>query len=204
MDNNTQQEIAKGLQEGSRRAWLQLYDAYAQAVWRNVSRLVGSDSGPVADIVQETFLAAARSARHFKPHRGSLWVWLWTIARCQVALYYRKQKRNLVLNQAQDWWVGLDGEKSDWIDAKADMPPDVLQSQELAALVRRALSKLPPEYQTLLLAKYVDGQPGSGIAELMSCSETAARSKLARARRAFRKAFKKVTGSKSGAWEVSL
>ncbi len=203
MDNNTQQEIAKGLQEGSRRAWLQLYDAYAQAVWRNVSRLVGSDSGPVADIVQETFLAAARSARHFRPDRGSLWVWLWAIARRQVALYYRRQKRNVVLSRAQDWWAGLDGEKADWIDARADMPPDILQSQELAALVRRALSKLPPEYQTLLLAKYVDGQPGNQIAELMGGSETAVRSKLARARKAFRKALKKVTGSKSGAWEVS-
>ena len=204
MDNNTQQEIAKGLQEGSRRAWLQLYEAYAEAVWRNVSRLVGSDLPAVADIVQETFLAVARSARHFRPDRGSLWVWLWTIARRQVALYYRRQKRNVMLSRAQDWWAGLDGEKSDWIDARADMPPHILQSQELAALVRRALSKLPLEYQTLLLAKYVDGQPGNQIAELMGGSETAVRSKLARARRAFRKAFKKVTGSKSGAWEVSL
>jgi RNA polymerase sigma-70 factor (ECF subfamily) len=66
------------------------------------------------------------------------------------------------------------------------------------------LNKLPSEYQTLLLAKYVDGQPSSRIAELMGCSETAVRSKLARAKKAFRKAFKRTTGSKSGAWEVSL
>jgi len=204
MDNNTERGIAKGLQEGSRRAWLQLYEAYAEALWRNVSRLVGSDLPAVADIVQETFLAAARSARHFKSHRGSLWVWLWTIARRQVALYYRRQKRNRVLNRAQEWWAGLDGEKSDWIDTRADMPPDILESQELAALVRRALSKLPSEYQTLLLAKYVDGELGSRIAELMGCSETAVRSKLARARKAFHKTFKKVTGSKSGVWEVLL
>jgi len=204
MDNNTQAEIAKGLQEGSHRAWLQLYEAYAEALWRNVSRLVGSDLGAVADIVQETFLAAARSARHFRPDRGSLWVWLWTIARRQVALYYRRQKRNVVLSRIQEWWASLDGEKSDWIDARADMPPDILQSQELAALVRYTLNKLPSEYQTLLLAKYVDGQPSSRIAELMGCSETAVRSKLARAKKAFRKAFKRTTGSKSGAWEVSL
>lgn len=192
MDKSAEQEIARGLQEGSRGAWLQLYDAYAEVLWRNVSRLVGADSAAVADIVQETFLAAARSARHFKPHRGSLWVWLWTIARRQVALYYRKQKRNPALSQAHNWWVGLDGEKYGWIDARADMPPDVLQSQELAALVRHALSKLPSEYQTLLLAKYVDGQPTGRIAELAGCSETAVRSKLARARKAFQKTFKRM------------
>ncbi len=140
----------------------------------------------------------------FRPHRGSLWVWLWTIARRQVALYYRKQKRNTVLNQAQDWWAGLDGEKSDWIDAGADMPPDILQSQELAVLVRLALSELPPDYQTCLLAKYVDNQPVVRIAGQMGCSEVTVRSKLARARKAFRKAFKKITSSTAEARERSI
>ncbi len=195
MDKNTERDIAKGLQEGDRQAWLQLYEAYAKSVWRNVSRLVGCDSATVADIVQETFLAAARSARNFRPDRGSLWVWLWTIARRQLALYYRKQKTNIVFSQAQQWWTALDGEKFDWIDAKADMPPDILESQELAVLVRCTLRELPGDYQTLLLAKYVDNQPVGQIAGQMDCSETAVRSKLARARKAFRKAFKRTIRS---------
>lgn len=110
----------------------------------------------------------------------------------------------MLFRQAQNWWAALDGETSDWIDAKTDMPPDVLQSRELAALVRRALSELPPEYQSLLLAKYVDNQPAGHIAEQMACSEVAVRSKLARARRAFRKAFKKTISSAPSAREVSL
>ncbi|MHC4204910.1 MAG: RNA polymerase sigma factor, partial [Planctomycetota bacterium] len=85
--------------------------------------------------------------------------------------------------------------KFDWIDVKADMPPDILESQELALFVRLALSELPGDYQTLLLAKYVDNQPAERIAGQMNCSEVAVRSKLARARKAFRKAFKKITSS---------
>lgn len=190
MDRDAEREIAKGLQEGDRRAWLQLYEAYAEPVWRNVSRLVGYDSTVAADIVQETFLAAARSARHFKPDRGSLWIWLWTIGRRQVALYYRKQEPSGLLRRARAWWSSLDGEAFDWIEAKADMPPEILQSQELAALVRFTLSELPVEYQTLLLAKYVDGRAAGEVARQMGCSEVAVRSKLARARKAFRKAFR--------------
>jgi len=190
MDKSTEREIAEGLQQGSRQAWLQLYEACAGQVWKNIARLVGDDLATVADLVQETFLAAARSARNFRPDRGSLWAWLWTIARRQVALYYRKQKPSASLRQAQSWWASLDGETSDWMDAKADMPPDVLQSKELAALVRRALSELPAEYQVLLLAKYVDNQSSAHIAEEMACSGVAVRSKLARARKAFRKALK--------------
>jgi len=203
MDKNTEQQIAKGLRQGSRQAWLQLYEACAEEVWRNVSRLVGHDSPAAADIVQETFLAAARSAHHFEPGRGSLRGWLWTIAQRQAALYYRKKKPNVSLQQAQSWWATHDGETSDWIDARTDMPPDVLQSKELAALVRQALSELPPEYQSLLLAKYVDNQPAAHIAEQMACSEVAVRSKLARARKAFRKAFKRTIRSTPKKREVS-
>ena len=204
MDKNTELNIAQGLQQGNRQAWLQLYEAYAEQVWRNISRLTGGDSAAVADIVQETFLAAARSARNFRPDRGTLWVWLWTIARRQVALYYRKQKPEIVLSQARQWWTLLDGEKFDWIDSKADTPPDILESQELAVLVRLALSELPGDYQILLLAKYVDNQPGGHIAEQMTCSEVAVRSKLARARKAFRKAFKRTIRSMPEKREVSI
>lgn len=204
LDKNTEREIAKGLQEGNRQAWLRLYEAYAKPVWKNIARLMGSDSAAVSDVVQETFLAAARSARNFDPNRGSLWVWLWAIANRQVALYYRKQKRDTVLVQSRRWWTLLDGEKLDWIDAKRDAPPDILQSRELATLVRYALSELSPEYQTLLLAKYVDSQPADRIAEQMSCSPVAIRSKLARARKAFQKAFRKIIRSAPGAQEVLL
>jgi RNA polymerase sigma-70 factor (ECF subfamily) len=193
MDKNAEWEIADGLQKGCRQAWGRLYEAYAEPVWKNIARLMGDDPSAIADVVQETFLAAARSARNFDPDRGSLWAWLWTIANRQVALYYRKQKPKAMLAQAQQWWAALDGEKLDWIDAKAEPPPEVVQSRELTTLVRSALNELPAEYQMLLLAKYVDGQPINVIAEQMSSSPVAVGSKLARARKAFRKAFKRIS-----------
>jgi len=203
MDKKAGQDIAKGLREGNRQAWLQLYEAYAESVWRNVARLVGSDSTTVADIVQETFLAAARSARTFDPRRGSLWIWLWTIARRQVALHYRRQKPMIALSQAQQWWAELNGVEPDWIDVKADIPSKIIESQELATLVRIALSELPSDYQLALLSKYVDNEPTKQIAEQMKCSDVTIRSKLARARKAFRKAFRKIVQITPDSWEKS-
>jgi RNA polymerase sigma factor (sigma-70 family) len=110
-----------------------------------------------------------------------------------VALHYRKHKRDRQVSEAQHWWKGLDGEKLDWIEGKAEPPFEVLQSRELATLVRSALSKLSPEYQAVLLAKYVDNEGVDGIAKRMNCSPVAIRSKLARARRSFQKAFRKIT-----------
>ncbi len=204
MDKDTEREIVDGLQKGARQAWLQLYEAYAECVWNNVVRLMGFDCPAVPDVVQETFLAAARSAKNFDPARGSLRIWLWGIAKRQIALYYRKQDPKTILIRIKKWWASLDGQKIDWINAREDAPPEVLQARELAALVRFALIKLPEKYQTLLLAKYVDGQSVNKIAENLDCTPVAVTSKLARARKTFRIAFSKLIQSAPGSREVSL
>ncbi len=204
MDRDKEREIAEGLQKGDRQAWLQLYEAYAESVWQNVARLMGYDCPAVPDVVQETFLAAARSAGNFDPRRGSLRIWLYGIARRQMALYYRKQDPKAILVRVKKWWASLGGEKIDWINAREDTPPEVLQARELSALVRFALIKLPEEYHTLLLAKYVDGKSVNKIAEDSDCSPVAVTSKLARARKTFRMAFGKLIQSAPDSKEVSL
>ena len=204
MNKVAQRETAKGLRQGDRGAWLQRYEAYAERLWRNIARLMGYDCPAVADVAQETFLAAARSAKNFDPRRGSLWTWLWGIARKQIALYYRKQNPKVVLTRAKKWWSSLDGEKTDWIDSKVDAPSEILEARELADLVRFALIRLPDEYQALLLAKYVEGRSINKIANDTDCTADAVTSKLARARKTFRVAFSKLIRPAPDEKEVSL
>jgi RNA polymerase sigma-70 factor (ECF subfamily) len=203
MKKQAHMEIAEGLQQGSRDAWLSLYELYAEKLWCNVARLMAHDPASVADVVQETLLSAARSAKNFNPRRGSLWTWLWAIAKRQVALHYRKQTSKAIIAHAQQWWSLLDGQRSDWIDGSQKPPAEVLESAELATLVRYTLAELSAEYQTLLMAKYIDDLTIEDIAEETNVSSEAVRSKLARARKAFRLAFKKLTHSTPGILEMS-
>src|SRR5438270_2532341 len=94
MDELQEQAVAQGLRAGKADAWRALYDAYAERVWRSVARLMGPGAADVADVVQETFMAAARAAPGYDAARGPLWLWLWGIARRHVALHYRKQQRH--------------------------------------------------------------------------------------------------------------
>jgi RNA polymerase sigma-70 factor (ECF subfamily) len=194
MDEHLAREVARGLREGRPDAWRSLYDAFAERIWRGVARLLGPTSADVADVVQETMLAAARSARTFDAASGSLWNWLWGIARLQVALHFRKQKRHDQLKQAGDWLAASAGRLAHWLDGITPTPTDLLESTELALLVRLALAELPDEYESLLSAKYLDGLSVEAIAEREHSTETAVRSKLARAREAFRKVFLRLTG----------
>jgi RNA polymerase sigma-70 factor (ECF subfamily) len=194
MDEEQARDVVRGLREGSADAWRALYDAFAEQVWRGVARLLGTNSADVADVVQETMMAAARSARTFDAAKGALWTWLWGIARLQVALHFRKQQRHDRLKQAGDWLAASNGRLSRWIDGTDAAPSALLETAELATLVRATLTELPDDYESLLTAKYLDGDSVEQIAARESSTGTAVRSKLARAREAFRQAFARFSG----------
>lgn len=195
MDPQDERELTRGLGKGNPDAWRALYDAYAQALWRVVARLMGPTSADVADVVQETFLAAARSAKSYDPERGSLWLWICGIARRQVALHYRKQARHAQIKEAGDRLktAGGNGEVASWIADRQAPPADVLASAELATLVRATLTTLSEDHGSLLAARYFDDVSVDEIADREQCTSTAIRSRLARARQAFREKFTRLT-----------
>src|SRR5476649_1599956 len=138
LDEPQERAIALSLRAGKAEAWQALYDAYAERVWRGVARLLGPRSAEVADVVQETMMAAARSASSFDAARGSLWQWLWGIAYHHVALHLRKQDQQHRLMKAAAWLAASNGQYQAW-----PSPPDALATAELATLVRAALMTLP-------------------------------------------------------------
>lgn len=185
LDENDQVAVIRGLRDGDPKAWTALYDAYCADVWRYVGRLVGPQSADVADAVQETFLAAARSARQFDADRGSLWGWLAGIAHNQVANYWRRDGRS---SQIRDLAKSGAIELQKWL-ASGESPDVLCEKQELVDLVRCTLSELSPDHAALLTAKYLDGQTQDELARRHNSTVEAVKSKLARARREFRAQF---------------
>jgi len=147
----------------------------------------------VADIVQETFLAAARSARTFDPARGSLWGWLSGIARRQAALHFRrKQTRPEAKGESElRDATGALGSVLRGVPASPE-PFDLIANAETAQTVRQILDGLPVDYETLLVGKYMDGLSLEDLAAAEDATIDAVSSKLARARRAFREAFERL------------
>ncbi|MBS0265397.1 MAG: RNA polymerase sigma factor [Planctomycetes bacterium] len=193
MDPQHEQVLYRGLTEGNADAWRQVYDLYARPIWRVVARLMGADSADVADVVQEAFLAAAGSVRTFDPAKGSLWLWLCGIARRHVALHYRRlgqQSRRLeIIRKMQT--TSVNGEIRN--RSEQESPPEAaLAASELATLVRTTLTELSDEHGALLTARYLDDVSVETIAGVEQSSVAAVRSRLARARQAFRDKFRRL------------
>lgn len=182
LDVTDQQTVIHGLRLGDRHAWSALYDGYSADIWRYVARLVGPETASVADIVQETFLAAARSARQFDPQRGTVWAWLSGIAHHQAALYWRQIKKTQRLKELAE---SHSDDLRRWLD-DSEAADEPWQRRELAETVRGVLADLPVEYSTLLTAKYLDDRTLEDLSSQLGGSVDAIKSKLARARREFR------------------
>jgi len=184
-----QTAVARGLRDGASAAWTALYDGFAADIWRYVARLLGSDGSSVADVVQETFLGAARSAGSFDPQRGTPAGWLFGIAHRQVGLHRRKQgraDRQRRTAEAAAEATRRDAERSDPIGEASDR-------RELTDLVRGILAEMPADYARLLMAKYLDERSLAELAAELGESVEATKSKLARARREFRDKYERAT-----------
>ena len=182
--------IVRGLHRGDRAAWTALYDQYSVRVWTYVARLVGPERQAVADIVQETFLSAARACRQFDARRGSLWNWLSGIAHNHVANHWRQRARaDRVLD-----FAAPGGPLAHWLGETSNAPPPrELEDRELAGMVREVLARLPADYVLILTAKYIDNLSIAELQPLCGGTAEALRSRLARAREAFREAYHRLT-----------
>lgn len=185
LDEPDQIAVIRGLQEGCRDAWARLYDGYSVDVWRYASRLLGGDAASVADIVQETFIEAAQSARKFDRARGALWSWLAGIAHHRASAHWRRVQGIKALGDR------VRSESGNRMEAKTDSlaASHALEHREVVESVRLTLAELPSDYCALLLAKYADNRELAELSREWSSSIEAIKSKLARARREFRAKF---------------
>ncbi len=188
LDEHEQLAVIRGLRDGSRDAWARLYDGYSVDVWRYVARLLGPNAAAIGDVVQETFMDAARSARQFDAKRGTLWSWLAGITHHRVLAHWRQANRQARLQQLAesgdiDFGHLLDGQA-----AKASG-----EARDIADFVRSVLAELSVDYTALLTAKYLDDRSLAKMSVQFGGSVEAIKSKLARARQEFRLKFEFMT-----------
>ena len=157
-----------------------LYREMLPTVHRYAANRLGESEAE--DVASEVFHAAAvaytdgRDA-HVTPS------WLMAVARNKVIDRWRTAERRSAIalrNRAR---------KEDLVAFPADWTADPRREQVLAALDR-----CTPAERTLLVLHYLDGMSSRMLAEEMSCSVSALESRLARARRSFRKLYEGEVG----------
>lgn len=173
---------------GDVAAFDRIYDAHVDALYAFVFYRVGRDASLAEDAVQETFASALRRHAEFEPARGGVGAWLATMSRNVVRDLLRVHRRSSELASS---WERIDQSLAQIYTAMANtpLPGEVLAREETRDLVQMAIANLPETYRRAISRTYIDGRSLAQLADEHGLSADAAKSLLARARRAFRDAF---------------
>lgn len=175
-------ELVGRLRRGEPAAVVELYNAYFDRIYSLVFNQVDGDADVTQDIVQETFLAALKSAGRFHG-RSKVYTWLYSIASKKVADFYRRRKREAKhRSEPPSKYAVEPGQISD-----IALPvPGTVESEETRRAVQETLSCLPLHYKQVLLLKYVEEMPVLEISKVMRRSPKSIEGLLTRARKELR------------------
>lgn len=178
----------RAARSGDRDAIARFYDAHVDGLYTFIYYRVGRDTSLAEDVVQETFAIALARSTDYDPARGSVATWLTVLSRNVIRDHLRAHRRSDELATA---WERIDATLAQTFAAMAErpLPGEVLERAETRDLVHMAVANLPEQYRTALTRKYVDGESLETLAGELGISVDAAKSLLARARRAFRDTF---------------
>ena len=172
-------ELVRKLRRGEPGAVAELYNAYFDRIYSLVFNQVARDGDAAQDIVQETFLAALKSAGKFRG-RSKVYTWLYSIASKKVADFYRRRKR--VAKYQAEPPTGYAVEVAQTPDSES-LALGTLESEGARKAVQETLSGLPWHYRQVLLLKYVEEMSVLEISQIMRRSPKSIEGLLTRARR---------------------
>ena len=165
-----EKRLISELKQGKPKAVRKWFKTYHDRLLRLVLQRISQEKD-AEELVQETFLNALKQIPLFRGD-SSLWTWMVSIARHEIADFYRKKyaKRALRTVPLGDLVIAT----------------KIYDSSEVSEIVMRCLGDMKAESVELLKLKYIDRKKIFDIAEDLDRSVKSIESELFRARNEFR------------------
>jgi len=149
-------ELVARVVRGDEQAFLALYDRHSARVYALTLRILG-EAMLAEDATQDTFLKLWSRARLYLNERGSLLLWLLTIARRTALDRLRLEARRPMLSDSQ--------EPEDAWQFIADM--ETLSDESRWRSMYFAVQSLQPDHRKVIELAYYQGMSQSEIAEVL-------------------------------------
>ncbi|MCR5535862.1 MAG: RNA polymerase sigma factor RpoE [Succinivibrio sp.] len=171
-------EIVRQIQAGDKNAYNLLVIKYQHKIIQVILKFIPNNAD-ANDVAQEAFIKAYRSIGNFRGD-SSFYTWLYRIA-------VNAAKTYLESNQKYQGALDVDAEDFDYKDSEGvltskDTPDRIIESEELQAVIQKAIQNLPEDQKQALLLREVEGMSYDDIAVVMKIPVGTVRSRIFRAR----------------------
>jgi RNA polymerase sigma-70 factor (ECF subfamily) len=170
-------ELISQAKAGDIEAYGELYERYIDLMYRYLRSRVTEDQ-TAEDLTEIVFLKAFQSLDRYQERGWPFSSFLYQIARNQLADYYRRQRDEVPLEEAQD------------LEAPNNDLARTAVLDERILILQDALDKLPEDYQEIIRLRLLLELPTPDVATILNRSEGAIRVLLHRALKALRKLMK--------------
>lgn len=177
-DRTRERALRAAAAGGDAAAWGILFDAAFDTVHSYTRWRCGGRADLADEVIQDTWLTAARKLRSFDPDRSPFAGWVCGIAANVARSLVRKRLRHAARVRPL-------------VAVPEPACPEPDADPERVAL---ALAELPERYELALRMKYFDRLSVGEMAATTGESVKAVESVLARARQAFREAYRQIGG----------
>lgn len=182
-----EQLIKKSLQ-GDTVAFEELVLEYQNKIYALSYRYMGNEEDAY-DMTQEAFLKAYRSLRSFKGD-SSFGTWLYRVASNVCLDELRRRKRRVIAFSLDEPLATREGDELEKEIKDTALTPDlVYENKELGTYIQNLLDQMKPEHKSAIVLRDVMDLTYEEMAEVLDCSIGTVKSRLSRARTAFRKKF---------------
>jgi len=179
-ERGVDQKLVQRVQRGDKAAFDLLVRKYQHKVAKLVSRYV-RDRGEVEDVTQEALIKAYRAIGGFRGD-SAFYTWLYRIAVNTAKNYLESSGRRPPSSD-----VEVEGaEQAEGGEGLREQvtPEHRLLADEIAAVIRRAIERLPEDLRTAITLREIEGMSYEEIAQAMDCPIGTVRSRIFRAREA--------------------
>ena len=179
----TDRQLVERVKRGDKRAFDVLVLKYQHKIVGLVGRYL-RDQDEILDVTQEAFIKAYRALPRFRGD-SAFYTWLYRIA-------INTAKNHLVSKSRRPPDTDLDIDEGEFQNSSAvlrdiENPENSLATDQLEAVVFKAIEDLPEELKVAVTLREFEGLSYEEIAEVMQCPVGTVRSRIFRAREAIEK-----------------
>lgn len=153
-------ELLELAREYNTQAVTEIYDRYAESIYRYLYRLVG-DANHAEDLTSEVFVRLLQALGTRRGPREQLQGWLYRVAHNLAMDWFRQQSTHSSLSLNEEVATG------------GDSPSATVERRQAYRRLRGAISQLTPSQQQVILLRFGEGLKLAEVGQLMGKSEGA-------------------------------
>jgi RNA polymerase sigma-70 factor (ECF subfamily) len=176
------EELVRLAQGGENRAFDELVRRYQDKVYRLSFKILRHEED-AAEALQDAFLSAYRGLKNFKVE-STFSTWLYRVATNAALMRYRRRREpHVSLEQSQSYHEDAEPlAVPDW----SSQPLEELLDAETREVMNESKDRLPDDLRTVFTLRDEQELSNAEVAEILSISVAAVKSRLHRARVALR------------------